>query len=414
MTTNKIMDTIYIDSTTTSKEITLESLYNEIEIIKDTLASVATNTEPSTFLWVDSSISNNTIGLIAAIFGIAATIFGYLGYKYQKISSEELKKMIPVRAPLLPIVKKLYDNYIMLRLIYGDTKYTPQEQSEDEFDPEYKHLYFDEIIQSFELPTDIFDLSKFEKYNDKEIYDFAVKLKLRWNEYNQALKITIQELKDDYIGEVSFQNISDLTESLAYYIFEFDDLVNQVESKQYNTPYIPNQLEINFKEDIIILFINSIDYLRYNNPSNFDIINQNDTDASFCSLTNNNSNNITINNLRQRTPLSKYRDYLTQPKSIKTYLEQPNINSALATIEELHNQINSSDQSQKKLLNSLTDIFGEYLVNVLNKFHTSREVNYDDIVGYDIALRISKLKVDYIEWEQLYSEISRIRYYQNQ
>ena len=413
MTSNKILDTLYTDSTIISKEITLETLYNEIEIIKDTLASVATNTEPSTFLWVDSSISNNTIGLIAAIFGIVATFFGYLGYKYQKISSEELKKMVPVRAPLLPIVKKLYDNYIMLVLIYGNTKYTPKEHTEDEFDPEYKHLYFDEIIQSFELPIDIFDLSKFEKYNDKEIYNFAVKLKLRWNEYNQALKITIQELKDDYIGEVSFQNISDLTESLAYYIFEFDDLINQVESKQYNTPYIQNQLEINFKEDVIFLFINSIENLRNNTPSTFDIINQDDTFFSFCSFTNNNTNIITINNLIQRTHPSKYKDYLTQPISIKTYLEQPNINSALSTIEELHNQINSPNQSQKKLLNSLTDIFGQHLVDTLDKFYTSGEVNYDNIIGYDIAFRISKLKVDYIEWDQLYSEISRIRYYQN-
>ena len=413
MTSNKILDTLYTDSTIISKEITLETLYNEIEIIKDTLASVATNTEPSTFLWVDSSISNNTIGLIAAIFGIVATIFGYLGYKYQKISSEELRKMVPVRAPLLPIVKKLYDNYIMLVLIYGNTKYTPKEQSEDEFDQEYKHLYSDEIIQSFELPTDIFDLSKFEKYNDKEIYDFAVKLKLRWNEYNQALKITIQELKDDYIGEVSFQNISDLTESLAYYIFEFDDLINQVEYKQYNTPYVQNQLEIKFKEDVIILFINFIENLRNNTPSTFDIINQDDTFFSFCSFTNNNTNNITINDLIQRTHPSKYKDYLTQPISIKTYLEQPNINSALSTIEELHNQINSPNQSQKKLLNSLTDIFGQHLVDTLDKFYTSGEVNYDNIIGYDIAFRISKLKVDYIEWDQLYSEISRIRYYQN-
>ncbi|MBE6309718.1 MAG: hypothetical protein E7080_01515 [Bacteroidales bacterium] len=99
MTSNKILDTLYTDSTIISKEITLETLYNEIEIIKDTLASVATNTEPSTFLWVDSSISNNTIGLIAAIFGIVATFFGYLGYKYQKISSEELKKMVPLGQP---------------------------------------------------------------------------------------------------------------------------------------------------------------------------------------------------------------------------------------------------------------------------------------------------------------------------
>ena len=91
MTSNKILDTLYTDSTIISKEITLETLYNEIEIIKDTLASVATNTEPSTFLWVDSSISNNTIGLIAAIFGIVATIFGYLGYKYQKISSIHIR-----------------------------------------------------------------------------------------------------------------------------------------------------------------------------------------------------------------------------------------------------------------------------------------------------------------------------------
>ena len=174
-----------------------------------------------------------------------------------------------------------------------------------------------------------------------------------------------------------------------------------------------NQLEINFKEDVIFLFINSIENLRNNTPSTFDIINQDDTFFSFCSFTNNNTNIITINNLIQRTHPSKYKDYLTQPISIKTYLEQPNINSALSTIEELHNQINSPNQSQKKLLNSLTDIFGQHLVDTLDKFYTSGEVNYDNIIGYDIAFRISKLKVDYIEWDQLYSEISRIRYYQN-
>ena len=63
MTSNKILDTLYTDSTIISKEITLETLYNEIEIIKDTLASVATNTEPSTFLWVLYHVTYKTLCL---------------------------------------------------------------------------------------------------------------------------------------------------------------------------------------------------------------------------------------------------------------------------------------------------------------------------------------------------------------
>ena len=62
-----------------STTITLDSLYLEIETIKDTLASVSQHTEPVNFLWADSNISNGTIGLIAAITGIIAAIFAFLG-----------------------------------------------------------------------------------------------------------------------------------------------------------------------------------------------------------------------------------------------------------------------------------------------------------------------------------------------
>ena len=94
-------------------EVTLDSLYVEISTIKDTLASVSQHTAPTNFLGLDSSISNSWIALVAMIVGFIAAFYGYKGFKYQKIASRELKTMVPKRIPLLPFLKKLYDNTII-------------------------------------------------------------------------------------------------------------------------------------------------------------------------------------------------------------------------------------------------------------------------------------------------------------
>ena len=179
-----------------STEVTLDSLYVEISTIKDTLASVSQHTAPTSFLGLDSGLSNSWIGLVAMIVGFIAAYYGYKGFKYQKIASEELKSMVPKRIPLLPFLKKLYDNTIIFRLIYDYSIPLSDEgghnQVELEVDFERNHLPWESLMLSAMLQESLFDLSKYEKYSDRNIYISAIEMRLRWKEYNSEIKIAIK------------------------------------------------------------------------------------------------------------------------------------------------------------------------------------------------------------------------------
>lgn len=403
--------------------VTLDSLYVEIETIKDTLASVSQHTEPVNFLWADSNISNGTIALIAAITGIVAAIFAFLGYKYQKISAKELKSIVPKRIPLLPLIKKLYDNYCIIQLVYDGSILLPSETesndaSEDFVDYEYQHIPWKSILTSAMLPESLLDISKYEKYDDNNIYISAVEMRLRWQEYNEYLQIAIDEIDSGNINDSTRIKLTDLTESTSLYLMEFDDMICKAEEIQFNVPYEKNKLSKDFKELItshFIVWIGRHFFLNANLGHLYTPIADDDyMSYSFCDDYSTDDNDIVLSELLKR----KDREPLHNvPLTIKTSLLRTDINEVIENLKAIHcafeceEKCELSEEEQKciRFKQNLDEVYGESCADFLNDLYTKGSIKFNDIIGYDIFTKICDLKKEYINQEQLTKEVARYK-----
>ena len=389
-----------------STEVTLDSLYVEISTIKDTLASVSQHTAPTSFLGLDSGLSNSWIGLVAMIVGFIAAYYGYKGFKYQKIASEELKSMVPKRIPLLPFLKKLYDNTIIFRLIYDYSIPLSDEgghnQVELEVDFERNHLPWESLMLSAMLQESLFDLSKYEKYSDRNIYISAIEMRLRWKEYNSEIKIAIDELKS---GKVNLQRCFELihlTETNARYIMGFDDMICKAEESQFNIPYEKNQLETDFKEIITCHFL-ALLHDVFSLQSN--ITHERVMRSTFCD-DGSNVKDVFLSSIKSRKD-SKPESY--DPLTIKTCLLRPDIPLALKTLSDIHNAVESigkkdltiEEYADRGLKRNIDETLGEECSIVLNNFYNSGALRFNDIVGYDVYLRVCQYKGRYLDYEHL-------------
>lgn len=387
-------------------EVTLDSLYVEISTIKDTLASVSQHTAPTNFLGLDSSISNSWIALVAMIVGFIAAIYGYKGFKYQKIASRELKTMVPKRIPLLPFLKKLYDNTIIFRLIYDYSIPLSDEENSNQVkhdvDFERNHLPWESLMLSATLQESLFDLSKYEKYNDRNIYISAVEMRLRWKEYNSEIKIAIDELKSGKVNLERCFELIHLTETNARYIMDFDDMICKAEESQFNIPYEKNQLEIDFKEIItchFLVLLHDIFSLRSN------ITHERVKRSTFCD-DGSNVKDVFLSSIKSRKD-SKPESY--DPLTIKTCLLRPDISLALKTLSEIHSAFESigkkeltiEEYANRGIKRDIDETLGEACSILLNDFYNSGVLRFNDIVGYDVYLRVCQYKGRYLDYEHL-------------
>ena len=422
MSTTNTAITEMIPKIKESASITLDSLYNEIETIKDTLASVSQHTEPVNFLWADSNISNGTIGLIAAITGIIAAIFAFLGYKYQKISANELKSIVPKRIPLLPLLKKLYDNSCIIRLVYDSSILLPSETinndaSEDAIEYEYQHLPWKSILTSMMLPESLLDISKYEKYDDNNIYISAVEMRLRWQEYNEYLQIAIDELSSGNWNANTRTKLIDLTESISLYLMELDDMICKAEEVQFNVPYEKDKLCKDFKELTIshfIVWIGRHFFLNANLGHLYSVVT--DDDYMFSSFCDDYSidNDIFLSELLKR----KDREPLENiPLTIKTYLLRTDVDEVIENLKAVHcafeceekSELSQEEQRCVKFKQNLDEIYGESCADFLDDLYTKGSIKFNDIIGYDIFTKICDLKQEYLDQEQLDKEVARYK-----
>ena len=161
---------------------------------------------------------------------------------------------------MLPFLRKLYDNYILINLVYDYSIILPCETAEkivedDIKDYEYMHIPWKSILKSAMLPEDMLDISKYEKYEDDNVYISAVEMRLRWQEYNEYLQIAIDELQSGNINENTYTKLTDLTESVFMYMLELDNMICMAEEKQFKVSYIKDKLYKDFKELITGHFI---------------------------------------------------------------------------------------------------------------------------------------------------------------
>lgn len=399
-------------------EVTLDTLYVEIATIKDTLASVSQHTMPKEFLGLESTISNSWIALLAFAVGCIAAFYGYRGFKYQKIASEELKKIVPKRIPLLPFLKKLYDNTIIIRLVYDYTFKLPSEVDEssksNKKDYDYNYLPWENLLTSAMLPEALFDLSKYEKYDNPDIYIYAVEMKLRWQEYNHELKIAIEEIKLDKIHKHRCDQLISLTESIARHIMELDDMVCKAELAQFNIPYVHNKLEKDLKEILLCNFLTTIkEHFSFgsfrDNLTHRDIMSR-----TFCDDYSN-IDVIYLSDILKRSDKEPMPEYPNSINKIKTYLLGCDVITAVDTLYGINFAINYdgnkelTEQEKDYILikESLDDVFGPKCAEQLNDFYCKGSIKFHDIIGYDIYLRICILKQKYLTDIQIEKEYER-------
>ena len=89
-----------------------DSLYHRLANIEAYLEYIVTNTRPINEIQEYSQISDGKISLIALGVSLFATVFGLLGFIYQKRSSHQLEMANQRKPSLYPIAEKLYNNYI--------------------------------------------------------------------------------------------------------------------------------------------------------------------------------------------------------------------------------------------------------------------------------------------------------------
>ena len=108
-----------------------------------------------------------------------------------------------------------------------------------------------------------------------------------------------------------------------------------------------------------------------------------------------------------------------EPLTIKTYLLRTELAEALQTLEEIatafgcvnKQQLNEVEQDDLRFKNNLDEVFGQGCAQKLYDFYTSGAARFNDIIGYDIYLRLCQYKVQYVDWGQLQKE--SLRFSQN-
>lgn len=417
-TTNTTINQV-VQDTIDGTKITLDTLYVEIATIKDTLASVSQHTEPTTFLGINSGISNSWIGLFAFVVSCIAALYGYRSFKYQKKATEELKSLVPKRIPLLPFLKKLYDNTIVIRLVYDYTFKLPSEVDEsnksNKIDYDYAYLPWENLLTSALLPEALFDLSKYEKYDNPDIYISAVEMKLRWQEYNHELKIAIEEIKLDKIHTDRCDQLVSLTESIARHIMELDDMVCKAELAQFNIPYVPNKLEKELKEVLLCNFLTTIkEHFSFGSFRD----NLTHRDIMTCTFCDDYSNIdvIYLSDIFKRSDKEPMPEYPNSINKIKTYLLGCDVITAVNTLYGISFAINydgkkelTEPEKDYLLINeSLDKVFGPKCAQQLNDFYSKGSIKFHDIIGYDIYLRICIFKQKYLTESQIDKEYERL------
>ena len=95
-----------------------DSLYQKLMHIEAYLDSLVRNTQPISQIQEYSQAGEGKVAIFALVVSVIAAFFGWLGYYYQKQSAMQLEISNQRRPNLYPIVEKLYNNYILLQIIY--------------------------------------------------------------------------------------------------------------------------------------------------------------------------------------------------------------------------------------------------------------------------------------------------------
>lgn len=184
-----------------------DSLYQKLMHIEAYLDSLVRNTQPISQIQEYSQAGEGKVAIFALVVSVIAAFFGWLGYYYQKQSAMQLEISNQRRPNLYPIVEKLYNNYILLQIIYEkdsayDMSYSAEMKIpyEDRSSSDLKYLNCiktpDVLLNTLMLPEKIILLQKYEIYGDDEIYNLAFSIRNNIIEYNRRITQASSDMKD--------------------------------------------------------------------------------------------------------------------------------------------------------------------------------------------------------------------------
>jgi hypothetical protein len=182
------------DSISTSESIKqvvdlLESMHNSINSTIPHIMETAENTKPEPYTVESLNLSwwNLIIATTAAIFGFIGAVFGFYGYKYSRLTAENVSRISSKTqfAIFEEFAKDLYMKFIYLLICDIEMR-----------ESNYRRYPPERLIEKMKLPNskDIFKIDKYS--NNEKVYMLMRSMGARMNNYNIELDI-LKELVGD-------------------------------------------------------------------------------------------------------------------------------------------------------------------------------------------------------------------------
>lgn len=246
--------------------------------IKDTLILVAQNTNPVTSLSEYQDRVDGSVAIAAMVIGLFAAFFSVLGWYEQKRSRTLLSQRNHRRPRLFPMIQKIYDDGIMLNILFefdSDYQMSYTEESnldEDQRPSQQKHLLtglypiHSEITRMY-LPKDVIILDKYEIYKSEEIYNLAFSIRediLKYNRLLQQLANQVQAGAPDKEILINRDNLISLSRNMTKRLLALDEAVVYAEKRWFGRFFScgsVSNLERELSLYIVSRFFNSVKFL---------------------------------------------------------------------------------------------------------------------------------------------------------
>lgn len=329
--------------------ISFSKLAEPIDQIRD-------NTNPLQLFGNNLDWFSFAIALTALIAGIAAAIYSWKCYKFQKISVDKLDQLVPGQMSFYCIAGNLLSTIEDIESVFFGKR-------------NYKDYPLKLIFSMSVLPDDFIELQKYEK--KKNCYDAAVELKMAWRNYNTFVSSFIESALnsnyDDVLKYASF--MIDYSKKQIVLIQKVEKIL--IEGSYLTEPSASNEQLAYYYQD---LFFEYIQIIRKLEIEELDISRR----------------NLTHNTINQYTK----SDYLPVKLDFYSYLSHNHYNRRSA-VED--NPSNYTDLDIKNVYKQIKN--GEF--DFLNSYYHNISISDIDPSSFKEAFYnyMEPIIVGYKRWE---------------
>lgn len=231
ITLSEPIEQIVIDSISFSK------LAEPIDQIRD-------NTNPLQILGGNLDWFNFGIAILALAAGIAAAVYSWKCYKFQKLSVDKLDQLVPGQMSFYCIAGNLLNTIEAIESVFFGKK-------------PYREYPLKLILSMSTLPDDFIELQKYEK--KKKCYDAAVELKMAWRNYNTFIDTLIESAvnSDDNDKVLEYANFMiDYTKTQIILIQKVEKTL--IEGNYLHEPSASNEQLAYYYQDVFFEYIQII------------------------------------------------------------------------------------------------------------------------------------------------------------